>query len=250
MKTSFITPFGGFCYKTMPFGLKNTGATYQRCIQNCFKEQIGRNVHAYVDDVVIKSQKSDSLIADLTETFDNLRKYKMKLNPGKCVFGVPAGKLLGFIVLERGLEANPEKIKALHNLQKPTCLKDVQKLTGCVAALSRFISRLGEKAGPLYRLLNKSDKFIWDKEADDAFEELKKTLSTTPVLAAPTDKEPMLLYVAANERVVSVVVVVECKEEGKEYVWSLSSKSEAQALFPRALNQGGEFSTTSRYNSQ
>ena len=99
------------------------------------------------DDVVVKSQKADSLIADLTETFDNQRKYKMKLNPTKCVFGFPAGKLLGFIVSEKGIEANPEKIKAIHNLQRPTRLKDVQKLTGCVAALSRFISRLGEKAG-------------------------------------------------------------------------------------------------------
>ena len=132
-------------------------------------------------------------------------------------FGVPAGKLLGFIVSERGIEANPEKIKAIHNLQKLTCLKDVQKLTGCVAALSRFISRLEEKAGPLYRLLKKSDKFLWDEEADRAFEELKKTLSTAPVLAAPTDKEPMLL-VAANERVVSAVVVVERAEEGKKYL--------------------------------
>ena len=88
---------------------------------------------------------------------------------------------------------------------------------GCVAALSKFISRLGEKAGPLYRLLKKSDKFLWDKEANDAFESLKKTLSPAPVLAAPKDKEPMLLYVAANERVVSAVVVVERAEEGKEY---------------------------------
>ena len=118
LKTSFITPFGAFCNTTRPFGLKNAGATYQRCIQNCFKEQIGRNIHAYVDDVVVKSQKADSLIADLTETFDNLRKYKMKLNPTKCVFGVPAGKLLGFIVSERGIEANPEKIKAIHNLDR------------------------------------------------------------------------------------------------------------------------------------
>ena len=87
-----------------------------------------------------------------------------------------------------------------------------------MAALSRFISRLGEKAGPLYRLLKKSDKFLWDKEADDAFEGLKITLSSAPVLAAPTDKETMLLYVAANERVVSVVVVVERAEKGKEYL--------------------------------
>ena len=111
----------------MPFGLKNAGATYQRCIQNCLKSQIGRNVHAYVDDIVIKSQKGDTLIADLAETFDNLRKYQMKLNPTKCVFGVPAGKLLGFIISERGIEANPEKIQAIHNLKKMVRLKDVQK---------------------------------------------------------------------------------------------------------------------------
>ena len=93
----------------MTFGLKNAVATYQRCIQNCFHDQIGRNVHAYLDDVVIKSQKTGSLIDDLKETFANLLRYDMKLNPTKCVFGVPAGKLLGFIVSERGIEANLEK---------------------------------------------------------------------------------------------------------------------------------------------
>src|SRR5664279_2089822 len=164
-KTSFITPFEAFCYTSMPFGLKNADATYQRCIQNCLHEQIGRNVHAYVDDIVVKSQKGDSLIADLAETFKNLRKYNMKLNSTKCGFGVPAGKLFGFIVSERGIEANPEKIKTINDLKKPDCLRDVQKLTGCVAALSRFIARLGEKAGPLYRLLKKSDTFVWNKEA-------------------------------------------------------------------------------------
>ena len=90
-KTSFITPFGDFCYTSMPFGLKNAGGTYQRCIQNCLKEQIGRNVHAYVDDIVVKSQKGDTLLSDPEETFASLCKYQMKLNPTKCVFGVPAG---------------------------------------------------------------------------------------------------------------------------------------------------------------
>ena len=149
------------------------------------------------------------MIADLSETFANLRKYKMKLNTTKCVFGVPAGKLPGFIISERCIEANPEKIKAINDLKKPECLRDVQKLTGCVAALSRFIARLGEKAGPLYRLLKKSDTFVWNKEADDAFEAWKKTLSEALVLESPAEKEPMLLYVAANSRVVSAVVVVE-----------------------------------------
>ena len=112
-------------------------------------------MHVYVDDVVIKSTRKDDLIADLEETFANLHKYKMKLNPAKCVFGVPAGKLLGFIVSERGIEANPEKISAIVGLAKPKCLRDVRRLAGCVAALSRFISKLGEKAMPLYRLLKK-----------------------------------------------------------------------------------------------
>ena len=94
-KSVLITPFGAFCYVSMPFGLKSAQATYQRCVQNCLHDQIGRNVHAYVDDIVVKSRKKETLIDDLKETFDNLRVYKMMLNPDKCVFGVPVGKLLG-----------------------------------------------------------------------------------------------------------------------------------------------------------
>src|SRR3954464_816345 len=102
----------------MPFGLKNAGATYQWTLQNFLKEKIGRNVHVYVDEIVIKSQLAGSLISDLQETFKNLRTYKMKLNPTKCTFAVPASKLLGYIVSERDIEANPEKIKAIMTLHK------------------------------------------------------------------------------------------------------------------------------------
>src|SRR3954465_11242366 len=109
-------------------------------MQKCLKEQIGRNVHTYVDDIAVMTSKSSNLISDLRETFDSLRKYKMMLNPLKCVFSVPAGKLLGFIVSHRGIKVNPEKIKAILNIKRPTCLKDVQRLTGCVAAVSQFIS--------------------------------------------------------------------------------------------------------------
>ena len=110
-------------------------------------------MEAYVDDVVIKIRHVETLIDDLRLTFDNLQTYDIKLNPEKCVFGVPSGKLLGFIVSNRGIEANSAKIRALSQLAIPTDLKHIQKLTGCVAALSRFISRLGEKALSLYRLL-------------------------------------------------------------------------------------------------
>ena len=103
----------------MPFGLKNAGATYQRMMQNCLIWQIGRNAEVYVDDIVVKSAKGGSLLADLAETFQSLRSYSIKLNPEKCVFGVPAGKLLGFMVSERGIEANPEKIAAIRNMKSP-----------------------------------------------------------------------------------------------------------------------------------
>ena len=139
-KTSFITPFAVYCYNTMMFGLKNAGATYQKAIQKCLQGQIGRNAEAYVDDVVIKTRSSDQFIADLQETFENLRRFKWKLNPTKCVFGVPAGKLLGFIVSNRGIEANPTKINAIRFMKQPRCKKDLMKLTGCMAALSWFIS--------------------------------------------------------------------------------------------------------------
>jgi hypothetical protein len=111
-KTAFITPFGAYCYTTMSFRLKNIGATYQRAIQACFKRQLNKNVEAYMDDVVVKTKNSSTLIDDLEETFASLCEYRWKLNPNKCVFGVPSGKLLGFIISHRGIKANPEKISA------------------------------------------------------------------------------------------------------------------------------------------
>ena len=152
------------------------------------------------------------MIEDLKETFNNLWVYKMMLNPAKCVFGVPAGKLLGFLVSDRGIEANPEKIKAITSLAKPACINDIQHLAGHIAALSRFISRLGEKAMPLYQLMKKTDDFIWNDAANAAFADLKRQLAELSVLAAPIEKEPLLLYVATNSKAVSVVIVVERKE--------------------------------------
>jgi hypothetical protein len=157
-KTAFITPYGMFCYQVMPFGLKNTGATYQRMMQNCLGSQIGRNIQVYIDDVVITTRKEESMISDLAETFDNLNRYKLKLNPIKCSFGVSTGQHLGFLVSARGIEANPEKIQAILTMGKPTKLHDVQKLARRIAALSRFVARLGEKTLPFYALMKKSDE--------------------------------------------------------------------------------------------
>jgi hypothetical protein len=168
--------------------------------------------------MVITMRKEESLISDLAKTFDNLNRYKLKLNPTKYSFGVSAGQLLGFLVSARGIEANPEKIQAILTMGKPIKLHDVQKLTGRVAALSRFVARLGEKVLPFYALMKKSDnKFEWTEEADTAFAQLKKVLSTPPVLVTPKEKEPLLLYIAATHQVVSTVLVVEKSEEGKAH---------------------------------
>ena len=113
LTTSFITPFGMYCYVTMPFGLRNAGATYQRCMTQVFGEHIGRTIEAYVDDIVVKSRKARDLVDDLEIAFKCLREKGIKLNPEKCVFGVPRGMLLGFIVSERGIEANPEKVSVV-----------------------------------------------------------------------------------------------------------------------------------------
>ena len=114
---------------------------------------MGKNVEAYVDDVVVKSRTADIFIADLTEVFETLKVYRWKLNPTKCIFGVPSGILLGNIVSRRSIKVNPQKIAAVTNMKPPTCVKDVQKLTGCMAALSLFISHLGEKGLPFFKLL-------------------------------------------------------------------------------------------------
>src|ERR1041384_2046584 len=119
------------------------------------------------------------------------------------------------MVSSRGIEANPEKVQAIAKIQRPTNIKGVQQLTGRLAALSRFISRLGERTLPFYRLLRKGEKFEWTEEARKAFADLKKTLSTPPILAVPKERENLYLYVAARSSVVSTALVVERAEEGK-----------------------------------
>jgi hypothetical protein len=158
-KRTFITPFGIFYYTKMVFGLKNRGTTYHKCIQIILEPQIGRNIEAYVDDVLVKSKKCGDLLDNLNETFDNLRKYKMMLNHKKCVFGVSSEKLLNYMVSSRGIDANLKKVKAIEQLQSSWTRKEIQKLAGMMTALNRFISKLGERGMPFYKLLCKVDGF-------------------------------------------------------------------------------------------
>jgi hypothetical protein len=239
LATSFITPFGMYCYVTMSFGLRNTGATYQRCMQHVFGDHIRRTVEAYVDDIVVKTRKADDLVSDLNVAFGCLRANGVKLNPEKCVFGVTRGMLLGYIVSQRGIEANPEKVAALERMGPFRDLKGVQRVLGSLAALSRFISRLGEKGLPLYWLLKKHEQFSWSAEAQEALDKLKATLTHAPVLTPPQDDEPLYLYVAATTQVVSAIIVVERAEEGhalpvQRAVYYISEVlSETKARYPQ-----------------
>ena len=124
-KATFITSRGLFYYKVMPFGLKNAGATYQRLVNKMFHDQIGRNVEVYVDDMLVKSKNDEDHLIDLKETFQTLRRYNMKLNPAKCVFGVSSDKFLGFMVSQHGIEANPDKIKVILDMSPPKTVKEV-----------------------------------------------------------------------------------------------------------------------------
>jgi hypothetical protein len=170
-----------------------------------------------VDDVVVKTQEVDTLIDDLKKTFKNLCEWNWKLNPNKCVFGIPSGQLLGYLVIHRGIEASMKQIHAITEVGPPRCVKDVQKLTGCMAALNRFISRLGEKGLPFFKLLKKQGKFEWTEEANAAFENLKANLTSSPVLTPPNKYGDMLLYLAATTTVVSAAIIIEREEEGHIY---------------------------------
>jgi hypothetical protein len=146
-----------------------------------------------------------------------LREYQWKLNLNKWVFGVPSGKLLSFIISHRNIEANSKKISAITKMKAPTCIKDVQKLTGCMAALNRFISKLGERGLPFFKLLKHQEKLVWTPEADQALAQLKDFLSKPPVLTAPRKKEQLLLYLVVTTHIVSTAIVVERQEDGHAY---------------------------------
>ena len=149
-KNFFVTNRGLFCYKVMPFELKNAGATYQRLTDKMFVRQIGRNVQVYLEDILVKSIREDDHLSDLRETFDTLRTYNMKLNPSKCVFKVTTGKFLGFMVSQRSIEVNLEKVRAIMELAPPKTVKEVQSLNGKIATLNRFVSRATDKCLPFF----------------------------------------------------------------------------------------------------
>jgi hypothetical protein len=206
-KTTFITDRGLYYYKVMPFSLKNTGATYQRLVNKMFQAQIGRNMEVYVDDMLVKSAESITHIDDLHEAFGILKQYGMKLNPTKCAFGVSSGKFLGYMVSSRGIEENPKKIQAVLEMQSPKSTKQLQQLTGRLAALNRFISRSTDKCLHFFKILRKA--FEWTTKCEDAFSQLKIYLTSPPLLSRTIPGEVLYLYLAISPTAVSAPLIRE-----------------------------------------
>ena len=155
-KMPFITNQGFCCYRVIPFGLKNVGATYQRLVNQMFNKQIERNVEVYVNDMLIKSKEEEDHLDDLKETFNTLRQYNMKLNSSKYAFEVSSGKFLEFMVSQRGIEANLKKVRAILEMFSPKTVKEVQSLTRRVATLNKFVSKATDKCLPFFKTLKRA----------------------------------------------------------------------------------------------
>ena len=162
-------------------------------------------MEVYIDDMLVKSTTTELHIAHLSEAFQVLREYNMKLNPAKCAFGVSARKFLGFIVNNRGIEANPDKIKAVLDMPPPSNIKEVQRLTRRIAALSRFVSKASDKCQPFFQVLKKS--FQWDTHYKEAFSALKTYLSSPPILVSPSEGKLLTLYLAVSDFSTSAVLI-------------------------------------------
>jgi hypothetical protein len=151
----------------MLFGLKNAGVTYQRMMDKVFAEMRGREVEVYIDDMIVKTKDNEDPFKDLKYVFQRLRQYNLRLNPLKCTFGMEAGKFLGFMLTSRGIEANPDKCRAILDMTSP------RTVTGRIATLSRFLPVSAKCCLPMFKILKKQDSFKWAQECEAAFQELK-----------------------------------------------------------------------------
>jgi hypothetical protein len=212
-KTAFITDYGVYYYKVMPFGLKNAGATFQRAVDTIFRPLLGETMEAYVDDLLVKSKKREDHPQDLQKAFSIMLQFGVRLNPEKCSFGISAGKFLGYMVSSRGIEPNLDKVKAILDMQPPRNITEAQSLAGKVIALGRFISRLGDRCNPFFKtwknLSNTKGKGLidWTPECQRSFDQLKEFLSSPPILSSPVPGESLFLYLAVSEHAISAVLI-------------------------------------------
>lgn len=224
-KTTFITLWGTFCYKVMPFGLNNACATYQRAMVTLFHDMIHKDIEVYVDEMIAKSQTKEEHVEHQRKLFIRLRKFELRLNPNKCTFGVRSSKLLGFIVGQKGIEVDPDKVKAIQNMPSPKTEKEVRGFLGRLNYIARFISHLTNTCGPIFKLLRKIQAIRWNEECQAEFKKIKRYLKEPPVLIPPVPGRPLILYLTVLEESMGCVLGQHNETGRKEHaIYYLSKK--------------------------
>ncbi|GKV19330.1 hypothetical protein SLEP1_g29608 [Rubroshorea leprosula] len=245
-KTAFIAAGETYCYIVMPFGLKNAGATYQRFANKIFVLLKGKCVEVYVDDLIIKSRSLDQHLKDLEQVFSILQEYGMKLNPLKCTFGVKAGKFLGFMLTNRGIEANLEKVRVIIEMRPLASIREVQHLMGKIVALVRFLSKSAERCLPIFKILRGKKNFEWTQDCQKAFEQLKTYLASPPLISKPSPGETLFLYIAATTEAVSAALIRQEQKKAKTCVL----RKQSTARTRKKVRTFGETSICSNHSSQ
>ncbi|KAJ9697179.1 hypothetical protein PVL29_009102 [Vitis rotundifolia] len=194
-KTAFITEWGTYCYR--------------------FHDMMHRDVEVYVDDMIVKSRCRVGHLTALERFFERIRKFRLRLNPKKCMFGVTSGKLLGHMVSERGIEVDPDKIKAILDMPTPKTEKEIRGFLGRLQYISRFIARLTDICEPIFRLLRKNQPTVWNDDCQLAFEKIKEYLLSPPVLVPPMPGRPLLLYLSVSDMALGCMLA-QLDDSGKE----------------------------------
>uniref|UniRef100_A0A2N9I9R8 Reverse transcriptase n=1 Tax=Fagus sylvatica TaxID=28930 RepID=A0A2N9I9R8_FAGSY len=221
-KTAFRTPIGNFYYTVMPFGLKNAGATYQRTMTAMFHDMIHQEIEDYVDDIVVKSKKREDHVEVLRKVFERCRLYKLKMNPLKCAFGVSAGKFLGFLVHNRGIDVDPAKASAIATMRPPTSHKELKSFLGRLSYIRRFIPGLAAVTSTFSHLLKKGVSFNWSAECQEAFERIQAIMTKLPTVCAPLAGKPLRLYLASNSQAIGALVAQENDDGIEQPVYYVS----------------------------
>ncbi|PKI57825.1 hypothetical protein CRG98_021771, partial [Punica granatum] len=234
IKTTFITMWGTFCYKVMSFGLKNAEATYQRAMVTLFHDMMHKEIEVYVDDMIAKSKEGEDHLVNLKRLFDRLRKYKLRLNPAKCTFGVNSRKLLGFVVSEKGIEVDPDKVKVIMELPPPSTVRVVRSFLGRLNYIVRFIANLTEKCQPLFCLLRKNAAVKWDDECQKDFDTVKAYLVQSPVLVPPSPDRPLILYLTVRRQSIGCMLgQKDDSSHAERAIYYLSKKfTEGESNYP------------------
>ena len=227
-KIAFITPHGLFCFNVMSFGLKNVEATPQRLVTKMFRPLLGKTMEVYIDDMLVKSKELPDHATHLQEAFDLLKAYDIKLNPLKYAFGISASRFLGFMVTQRGIEANPAQLKALMESLDPSSRKGVHQLTARLATLGQFISRFTDRLKPFFAALKGANRAEWNEECDQALAAIKHYQEEPPVLAIPEAGETLFMYLAVLDVAISFILFKE-GEDGRQRPVFFVSKSLADA---------------------